>query len=142
MQLCLEREFRNELKVVRVQKICILLQPIMTGQLNKHITAMASEYDRVRECDCYKRQAGMSTSSITPPTPCTLPSSAVAVQLYSKCPVRILYLVAGDVRFFLRQFRRRTTQRSSVRVGDIRFDVAGFHKIDPRCPAEVCGGIC
>ena len=70
--MCLERELRNELKVVRVQKIlCILLQPIMTGQLNKHITAMASGYDRVRECDCYKRQAGMSTSSITSPTPCT-----------------------------------------------------------------------
>ena len=67
----LKESFAIELKVARVQKICILLQPIMTGQLNKHITAMASEYDRVRECDCYKRQAGMSTSSITPPTPCT-----------------------------------------------------------------------
>ena len=140
MQLCLERELRNELKVMRCAKdlqLCILLQPIMTGQLNKHITAMASGYDRVRECDCYKRQAGMSTSSKPSRHPAApLPSIAPAVQVYSKCPVGILYLVTGYVRFFLRQFRGKKTQR------DMRFDVGGFHKIDPRCPAEACGGIC
>ena len=123
----------RRLKVVRrakdVQLCILLLQPIMTGQLNKHITAVASAYDRVRECDCDKRQAGMSTGSITPPvTPCLhyFLVSLLLCNFIANAPSGFFILSPTMSASFYDNFGGRR-HRDLGRV----WREGGFHKIDP-----------
>ena len=113
----------------------------MTGQLNKHITAVASAYDRVRECDCDKRQAGMSTGSITPPvTPCLhyFLVSPLHCNFIANAPSGFFILSPTMSASFYDNFGGRRHREISG-----EFDVkAAFTKLIPAVPAEACGGIC